>query len=38
MDVQQWLPSADAASSPGTLFPIGEEERLANCYFNGTCS
>lgn len=36
--VEQWLPASDAASKPGTRFPIGEEERLANCYFNGSCS
>lgn len=36
--VAEWLESSEAASAPGTVFPISDEERLANCYFNGTCS
>lgn len=36
--VAEWLDSSEAATAPGTVFPISDEERLANCYFNGTCS
>ncbi|MGH7443620.1 MAG: RagB/SusD family nutrient uptake outer membrane protein, partial [Longimicrobiales bacterium] len=36
--VAEWLESSEAATAPGTVFPISDEERLANCYFNGTCS
>jgi len=32
-----WVESSEAATQPGTVFPISDEERLANCYFNGTC-
>ncbi|MHB1169155.1 MAG: hypothetical protein ACYC28_07725 [Longimicrobiales bacterium] len=32
-----WVESSEAATSPGTVFPISDEERLANCYINGSC-
>ncbi len=32
-----WVESSEAATAPGTVFPISDEERLANCYINGTC-
>ena len=37
IDVEEWLPSSEAAAAPGTVFPISDEERLANCHFNGSC-
>lgn len=37
IDVPQWLESSEAATQPGTVFPISDQERLANCYFNGSC-
>ncbi|MGH7444697.1 MAG: hypothetical protein ACREKM_07465, partial [Longimicrobiales bacterium] len=36
--VPEWLESSEAATQPGTVFPISDQERLANCYFNGSCS
>ncbi len=38
IQVAEWLSASEAATAPGTVFPISDEERLANCYFNGTCS
>lgn len=35
--VPDWVASSEAATAPGTVFPISDEERLSNCYFNGTC-
>lgn len=35
--VGDWIPGSEALESPGTFFPIGEEERLSNCYIVGTC-
>lgn len=35
--VDEWDPSSEAATQPGTVFPISDEERLANCHFNGSC-
>src|SRR5690606_41713910 len=32
-----WVESSEAATQPGTVFPISYEERLVNCYFYGTC-
>ncbi len=37
IDSPTWVESSDAATAPGTVFPISDEERLANCYFNGSC-
>jgi len=33
----KWLVTAEARLQPGTVFPITNTERLANCYMNGTC-
>ena len=33
----KWPPNAEARLQPGTVFPITNTERLANCYINGTC-
>jgi hypothetical protein len=33
----KWPGSAEAVMTPGTVFPITNTERLANCYINGTC-
>lgn len=32
-----WSSSQEAATRPGTLFPIAQVERRANCYILGTC-
>lgn len=32
-----WPLNAEARLQPGTVFPITNTERLANCYINGTC-
>lgn len=37
IDSPTWVEASEAATAPGTVFPISDEERLANCYFNGTC-
>jgi hypothetical protein len=37
IDVEDWDPSSEAATQPGTVFPISDEERLSNCFFNGSC-
>lgn len=37
LTVDEWDPSSEAATQPGTVFPISDEERLANCHFNGSC-
>lgn len=34
----RWLPLSDAATMPGTLLPIPQVERNANCYLMGTCT
>lgn len=33
----KWPVNAEARMQPGTVFPITNTERLANCYINGTC-
>jgi len=33
----KWPANAEARLQPGTVFPITNTERLANCYINGTC-
>jgi starch-binding outer membrane protein, SusD/RagB family len=33
----KWPTNAEARTQPGTVFPITNTERLANCYLNGTC-
>jgi len=33
----KWPLNAEARLQPGTVFPITNTERLANCYINGTC-
>jgi starch-binding outer membrane protein, SusD/RagB family len=33
----EWTPGSDALVRPGTLFSIGQEEMLSNCYILGTC-
>jgi hypothetical protein len=33
----KWPVNAEARLQPGTVFPITNTERLANCYINGTC-
>lgn len=33
----RWLPASDARRVPGTLLPIPEVERRANCHIAGTC-
>jgi len=33
----KWPLTAEARLQPGTVFPITNTERLANCYINGTC-
>jgi hypothetical protein len=33
----KWPGSAEAVTTPGTVFPITNTEILANCYINGTC-
>lgn len=37
IEVAEWAEDSDARNAPGTVFPIGEEERLSNCYILGTC-
>lgn len=32
-----WNPSTSASTRPGTLFPIAQIERTANCYIVGSC-
>jgi len=32
-----WLHNSSAVTRPGSLFPIGEEERQSNCFLLGTC-
>ncbi len=31
----EWLSTSDAATKPGTFFPIGKDEVNANCFING---
>jgi hypothetical protein len=33
----RWLPASDARRAPGTLLPIPDVERRANCHLAGTC-
>lgn len=33
----RWLPSSDAARTPGTFFPIADDEAKSNCHLQGTC-
>ncbi|HEX7118874.1 MAG TPA: RagB/SusD family nutrient uptake outer membrane protein [Longimicrobiales bacterium] len=33
----RWQPTSDAASNPGTFFPIADQEIKSNCYVSGTC-
>ena len=33
----RWNPTSDAATAPGTLFPIPADEVDVNCYLNGSC-
>lgn len=35
--VEDWVPGAEAIIRPGSLFAIGREEQLSNCYILGTC-
>lgn len=34
---EQWLPGREAATRPGTRYPITVIERTSNCYILGTC-
>lgn len=33
----RWHATSDAASAPGTFFPIADDEVKSNCYLAGTC-
>jgi starch-binding outer membrane protein, SusD/RagB family len=33
----EWIAGSDAVQRPGTLLPIGQTERLSNCYMAGGC-
>lgn len=35
--VDEWQDNSLALTAPGSVFPLGEEERLSNCYVMGTC-
>ncbi len=37
IEAAEWTPGSDALVRPGTLFSIGQEEMLSNCYILGTC-